>query len=430
MVAAMLQLVLLFLGNMTGAFFFSLAEASLLSSSEARIRARVAAGQRGAARLLALKQSPGRIVSTIVFCNNLFMILGTALITNEAIDVLDEGGGMAVFIGFTTVVMILFTELLPKVLGQARPEAIGAAVAPVLAFLSVALGPFVWVAEHAFDWLRPRGSEHKPGQEGEIVALARMGQEVGHLDAAEADLIHRIFRLDDIRAWDVMTPRFLVQALPAGATLGSVQDALLSATHAQLPLHEPDLDSVTGVLVVREALAALVRGERDRTLASLGRPAVYLPSTRTVDDVLRDMQAAHGRMGIVVDEYGVTQGILTMDDLVEELVGEAIDAQDISQGLAKRLGRGTALVHGLTRLGDVARFLSVPLGLPSTEDEVQTVTGLLQERLGRIPEVGDTVSLPGGLVFTVEACDARMALRVQVACPAAPEGPRAQPARP
>lgn len=416
----MLNLVLLFVANMAGAFFFSLAEAALMSSSEARIRARIAAGQRGAARLLALKQSPGRIVSTIVFCNNMFMILGTALITNEAIGVLDDGAPMAAFIGFTTVAMILLTELLPKVLGQARPEAVGAAVAPTLSFLAVALAPIVWVAEHAFDWLRPRGAEHKPGQEGEIVALARMGQEVGHLDAAEAELIHRIFRLDDIRAWDVMTPRFRVQSLPASATLGSVRDVLLACEHAQLPVHEADLDSVTGVLVVREALAALVRGEQGRTLAELARPPLFLPSTRTVDDVLRDVQAAHGRMGIVVDEYGVTQGVLTMDDLVEELVGEAIDAQDISQGLAKRLGRGAALVHGLTRLVDVARFLSVPLGLASTEDEVQTVSGLLQERLGRIPEVGDRLVLEGGLVFTVEAADARMALRVHVACPPGP----------
>jgi CBS domain containing-hemolysin-like protein len=419
----MLTLALLCVANMAGAFFFSLAEAALLSCSEPRIRVRMAAGQRGAARLLALKQSPGRIVSTIVFCNNLFMILGTALITNEAIGVLQEGSAMAVFIGVTTVVMILFTELLPKVLGQARPEAIGAAVAPALAFLAVALAPFVWVAEHAFDWLRPRGTEHRPGQEGEIVALARMGQEVGHLDPAEAELIHRIFRLDDIRAWDVMTPRYVVQALPARATLGSVREALLAAPHAQLPVYEPDLDRVTGVLVVREALAALVRGEHERTLESLARPATYLPSTRTVDDVLRDMQAAHGRLGIVVDEFGVTQGVVTMDDLVEELVGEAIDAQDISQGLAKRLGRGSALVHGLTRLGDVARFLSLPLGLPPDE-EVQTVAGLLQERLGRIPEVGDSVALPGGLVFTVEAADARMALRVKATGPAA-QGPGA-----
>lgn len=420
----MLTLALLFVANMAGAFFFSLAEAALLSSSDARLQVRVAAGQRGAARLLALRQNPGRVTSTIVFCNNLFMILGTALITNEAIGVFGEGGGMAAFIGFTTVVMILLTELLPKVLGQSRPEAVGAAVAPVLGFLSVALAPVVWVAEHAFDWLRPRGTEHKPGQEGEIVALARMGQQVGHLDPAEAELIHRIFRLDDIRAWDVMTPRFRVQALPAGTTLGAVREALLAAPYAQLPLYENDLDNVTGVLVVREALAALVRGEHERPLSALARPPVYLPATRTVDDVLRDVQAAHGRMAVVVDEYGITQGVLTMDDLVEELVGEAIDAQDISQGLAKRLGRGTALVHGLTRLGDVARFLSVPLGLPATEDEVQTVSGLLQERLGRIPEVGDSLTLPGGLTFTVEAADARMALRVQVT---ARSGPVAAP---
>jgi CBS domain containing-hemolysin-like protein len=408
----MTRLLVYFLLNMAGSFLCSLSEAALLASSEARIRLRVEAGQRGAQRLLALKQRPGRALSTIVFMNNMFLILGTALITTEAAGVFTGGGAMATFIVVQTVLMIFFTELLPKVIGQSRPEAIAAAVAPGLAFMTRLLWPIVFLVEHALDWVRPRGSAHRPGQEGEIVELARMGRDVGHLDAAEAELIHRVFRLDDITAWDVMTPRFLVHSFAASQRVGEARKALLETAHSQFPVFDKDLDNVTGILVLRDALAALARGEEGRTLGELAKPAVYLPSTRTVDDVLRDMQAAHGRMGVVVDEYGVTQGVLTMDDLVEELVGEAIDAKDLAQGFVKRLSRTSALVHGLNRVSDVARFLNVPLALDTPEEESNTVTGLLQDRLGRIPQENDKLELPGGLDLTVQAADARMATRV------------------
>ena len=137
-----------------------------------------------------------------------------------------------------------------------------------------------------------------------------------------------------------------------------------------------------------------------------------VPVSRTVDDVLRDLQAEHRRMMVVIDEYGATLGIITMDDLVEELVGEAIDESDVSAGLVKRISKTAALVHGLTRVLDVARFLKVAVELDDPDDETNTVTGLLQDRLGRIPERGDVLAVAGGLTFEVREADARMAVRV------------------
>jgi|GEM_PF-5637160 len=408
----MLRLALTMLVNLVGSFFCSLSEASLLASSEARIRARLEQGFKGSRRLLGLRRNPGRTLSTIVFLNNMFQIAGTALITTQAAEVAPSGTWMAVFIVVQTSLMIVCGEILPKVLGAGRPENFATILAPALVWITRSLYPLVWLMEHAVAWARPKGSASSPGQEGEIVELARMGREVGHLDAAEAELIHRVFRLDDISAWDVMTPRFLVKAFAGHETVGQTRRALLEAGHSQFPVYEKDLDKVTGILVLRDALSALVRGEEHRTLGELAKPAIFLPVTRTVDDVLRDIQAAHGRMGVVVDEYGVTQGVLTMDDLVEELVGEAIGATELAQGLVKRLNRTSALVHGLNRVRDVARFLNVPLELGSLEEESNTVTGLLQERLGRIPQEADTVELEGGLVLTVQAADARMAVRV------------------
>lgn len=408
----MLTLALYMLLNLAGSFFCSLAEASVLASSEARIRSRLEQGLKGSRRLLALRRNPGPTISSLVFLNNLLQIAGTAALTFVAAQELPETGwAVPTFVALQTALMIVFGEILPKVLGEARPESLASALVTPMHWVAWLLTPLIWVVDLCVAWARPQHRTTQ-GQEGEIVELARMGRDVGHLDAQEAELIHRIFRLDDITAWDVMTPRFLVKALAGSATLGESRRALLDATHAQMPVYERDLDKVTGILVLRDALAALARGEDDRRLAELARPALFVPHNRTVDDVLRDLQTAHGRMAVVVDEYGVTQGVITMDDLVEELVGEAIDTTELAQGIVKRLNRTQALVHGLNRVGDVARFLNVPLSLEDVVQESNTVTGYLQERLGRIPETGDCLDLPGGLMFEVQSADGRMAVRV------------------
>lgn len=251
-----------------------------------------------------------------------------------------------------------------------------------------------------------------PGQETEIWELALLGHEGGHLDAGATELIHRVFRFDDITAEDVMTPRPLVNGFSADARLCDVQDELMKANHSQFPVYNDDLDQVVGVLWLKEALAALVRGEGEKRVAEVQRPAQFVPPTRTVDDVFHDLQASGRRVLIVIDEYGATMGLITMDDLVEELVGEAIDETDLREGKVKRLSRTEAIVHGLTRIRDVARFLKCDPEYEDPEDETSTVSGLLQDRLQRIPKLGDEIELEGGLTLVVREADARMATRV------------------
>jgi CBS domain containing-hemolysin-like protein len=407
----MVQLFLYVLANLAGSFFCSLSEAALLASSEARIRARLEAGDRRAARLLALKQDPGRTLASIVFMNNVFAIGGTAAITAVATDVIAGASGLLAFIAAQTLLIIAFGEITPKVLGEALPEAIAMRVGPVLVWMRRLLHPLVWMVEHLVAWARPR-TRTRSGEEAEIRELAQLGAEGGHIDPAEAELIQRVFRLDDITAEDVMTPRPLVKAFRSASTLEELRTELLESKHQQFPVYEDDLDKVTGVLALRDALVALAEGHGERTVAQLQSPPFFLPISKKVDDVLRDLQARHGRMAIVIDEYGVTEGIITLDDLVEELVGEAIDESDLSEGLVKRVSRDAALVHGLTRVRDVARFLHCPVAFESLAQETTTVTGVLQERMARIPRRGDRVDLPGGLTLEVREADERTALRV------------------
>ena len=284
------------------------------------------------------------------------------------------------------------------------------------------MGPLVWLLQGLTSWARPRGRV-RPGQETEIRQLAMLGQEGGHLDPDEAELIHRVFRLDDITAEDVMTPRPLVNGFPADARLEEVQDALLKANHSQFPVYEQDLDSVVGSLWLKDGLGALARDEKEKTVRDVMRTAQFVPPSRAVDDILRDLQASGRRMLVVIDEYGATLGIITMDDLVEELVGEAIDETDVSEGLVKRLSRHAAVVHGLSRVRDVARFLKCDVQYETPEDETNTVTGLLQDHLERIPRRGDRLQLEPGLVFEVREADQRMAVRVLARNTARQEAP-------
>jgi CBS domain containing-hemolysin-like protein len=320
---------------------------------------------------------------------------------------------MFAFIALQTVLIIAFGEIVPKVFGEAQPEPIASLVAPALGVVRVVLFPLVWLVGRMTVWARPRTRTTR-GEETEIVELAMMGTEGGHLAPEEADLIHRVFRLDDITAEDVMTPRPLVNGFRADVTLESVKGDLVGANHSQFPVYEEDLDKVVGVLWLRDGLAALATGEGHRRIGDLMRKPLFVPQSRTVDDVLRDLQTSQRRLATVIDEYGVTLGIITMDDLVEELVGEAIDETDVSEGLVKRLSKTAALVHGLTRVRDAARLLKADVTYDDPEDETNTVTGLLQEELDRIPERGDILALPGGLSLEVREADSRMATRVLV----------------
>ena len=407
----MIRLALLVLANVAGSAFCSLSEAALLSSSEARIRARIKEGKRGGALLLRLRQDPRRTLASIVFLNNLFAIAGTAFITAVATDIIDTAWGMALFIAVQTVLIIAFGEIVPKVLGEALPEPIAGFLAPALVVVRRVMSPLVVLMQGLIFWARPR-SRVSPGQETEIRELAHLGHEAGVIDPEEAELIHRVFRLDDITAEDVMTPRALVQGFRAEATLDQCKVALLGSAFSQFPVYEEDLDAVVGSLWLKDALGTLARGEGTKKVRDVMRPARFIPQSRAVDDVLRDLQASAHRMIVVIDEYGATLGIITMDDLVEELIGEAIDETDLSEGLVKRLSKHAAVVHGLTRVRDVARFLSIDVTFSDPEEETNTVTGLLQDRLERIPERGDTITVEGGLSLEVRESDGRIAVRV------------------
>jgi CBS domain containing-hemolysin-like protein len=405
----MVALALLVLGTVAGSFFCALAEAALLSSSMARVRVAAAAGRRGAKRLLRQKERPGPTLASVVFLNNLINIAGAAIVTAHATEVL--GNAWPLLVAVLTALVILFGEILPKVLGEAQAEPIAMALAPTVDTIRRIVFPLVYVAEHLLHWARPR-KRISPGDEREIRELARLGQAGGHLEPHEAELISRVFRLDDISAADVMTPRGIVRSFRASDSLEAAKEQLLAANHSQFPVYEEDLDKVVGSLTLRDALAALARGEGARTIRDVMKPAWFLPTSRKVDDVLRDFQAGHRRMAVVIDEYGVTQGIITMDDLVEELVGEAIDETDVREGIVKRLSRTSALVHGLTRIWDVSRFLNCTVRFASIDEETATVTGALQERLGRIPHAGDTILLPPDLLLEVKEADGRKAVRV------------------
>ncbi len=416
----MFTLALYVLGNLAGSFFCSLSEAALLSASEARILARIERGDRRARGLLPLKRDPGPTLAAIVFLNNIFAIGGTAAITAMATNVipplvtdtfLSPSLAMFLFIATQTLLIIAFGEIAPKVLGEAQPEAVASFVAPALVWVQRILRPLVWCVQKLVAFARPK-HRVSSGEEAEIRELARLGEEGGHIDADEAELIRRVFRLDDITAEDVMTPRPLIRAFQSAARIEDIRADLLRAHHQLFPVYEADLDKVTGVLALRDGLAALATGEAERTVGELSRPPLFLPTSRRVDDVLRDLQAQHGGIAVVIDEYGVTEGIITMDDLVEELVGEAIDDADLREGLVKRLSRDVALVHGLTRVRDVARFLGCVVAYEKLDEENTTVTGLLQERLERIPVTGDRIDVDAMLSFEVKEADERTALRV------------------
>jgi putative hemolysin len=324
---------------------------------------------------------------------------------------------LIVVTGLLTIFTIIFGELVPKQIGLAHAERVattfsrlievlGRLFAPLVAFLTV-------VTRQISRLFRADVTADERISSEELRLIIEQGGEQGILEAEEEQMIHAVIELGEQRVHEVMVPRTSMVALPVTVTWEEAIETLVGEGHSRIPMYDESVDEIVGILYAKDLLPFLVRPDGERPeLRTLLRTPVFVPESMSVDDLLHELQRRKVHLAIVLDEYGGTAGLATIEDLIEEIVGEIQDEYDEEEPMIVRLSDDEARVDGRAAVDDLQELFDTTFGLED-EDEYDTVGGLIYHRIGGIPKPGDEVRVDG-LLLTVESTDGRRVGKVLV----------------
>lgn len=420
----LLQLVLIAVNAL-----FAATEIAVISLNETKVRRMAEGGDRKAAKMLRMVTEPTGFLSTIQICITLAGFLGSAFAADNFSDKLVnwlindcEVSGVSpsaldtISVIIITLVLSYFTlvlgELVPKRIAMKRSESIARAVSGLMIAMTAALRPIIWLLTVSTNGvLRLCGIDPKDNaeevSEEEIIMMLDEGEEAGSIESGEKELIKNVFSLNDTTAEDVMVHRSQVAFLKRDDARTTLLNEIAESGYSRFPVYGENIDDIVGILYAKTYLTAQSRGERCEMKDFLMPPRFVHASTH-INRILLDMQREHAHMAVVVDDYGGVIGIITLEDILEELVGEIWDESDeVIENIRERPD-GSYDINGSTRLSDMCE--SVGCSIDSNAD---TVSGWVTETLGGIPASGESFECSGMLV-TVEATDERRVLEVNV----------------
>lgn len=318
--------------------------------------------------------------------------------------------GFALTLAATGLVMSIL-EFLAESLALREPETWALRLGPVVAILELMLSPAVRLILRLGREVSTNhdGPMHPLVTEAEIMTLVDAGEEGGSIEQDEKDMIYSIFRLDDTLAREVMIPRIDIQALEESTPIPEATDLLLETGYSRAPVFQENIDNVIGLIYVKDLLDAWRAGNHERPIGELMREAYFVPEAKKVDDLLEEMQDGRFHLAIVVDEYGGTAGLVTIEDIVEEIVGEIRDEYDFAEEASyQQVQEGEFIFSGGIDLDDVNQIADADL----PKDAGETLGGFIYSELGRVPSPGDTLE-SGGLKLVVDQVVRRRIRRVR-----------------
>lgn len=387
---------------------FSGIEIAFFSLSEMKLRALAEAGDGRAKMVYHLRSNPQRLLSTILIGNNLANIAAASLATVIALRLFGSHG-VAVATALLTLLVLIFGEIVPKTLAAKHALSVVQWVAYPIYWFEKLLSPFLLIIEPLIaKFTGGRGLVVPFATAEELKMALEEGGKTGVLQTDEVTMIKNVFLLNDITAEDAMTPRTYMFALDGTLTIEAAKDQLYNSPHSRIPIIERSPDNITGILYKITALKELAEGNGKVRLADIASPPLFVPTGKPADELMKQFQQEKRHMAIVVNEFGEVAGLVTLEDLLEEVVGEIMDETDITEELIKRIGKNQILVHGRTEVRRINDFLKVDLG-----NDANTVSGLIQDHLGRIPAVGEDIRIDGCRLLVNEA-DAKSIKRVQI----------------
>ena len=418
---------------------FSATEIALVTIRRSRIQQLIDEGHRGARRVQRLKENPGRFLAVIQIGINFLGFLASAFAAVSLVDGMSTWlatfgplQGLAnllalvVVTGLLTIFTIIFGELVPKQIGLAHAERVAMSTSRFIDILGSILGPLVgfltWTTRRISRLFGADVAADERISAEELRLIIEQGGEQGILEAEEEQMIHAVIELGDRRVHEVMVPRIAMISLAATATSDEAIDKVIEGGHSRIPVYVETIDEIVGILYAKDLLPYLKDSAGDPPeLRTLLRTPVFVPESMSVDDLLHEFQRRKVHIAIVLDEYGGTAGLVTIEDLLEEIVGEIQDEYDVEEPLIVKLSDDEARIDGRADVDDLAELFDIDLGLED-EDEYDTLGGLIYHRIGGVPKPGDQVVVDG-LTLTVETTDGRRVGKVLVVRDREPDEP-------
>jgi putative hemolysin len=419
--------------------FFAASEMALITVKRHRLGQLADDGNSAARTAQRLTEDPSRFLATIqiaiTFLGFLSGAVGAVAFSGglgdllEGIPLIDLSADTADSIAFVVMTLvialasIIIGELVPKTLALSFPERLALFVSRPIGFIQGLLAPIVWFVSRISSILvRLLGGTEKP-QGGylsteELKLLVETGSEQGGIEEEEKEMIHGVIELAEKRVHEVMVPRIGIRAVNVDDPLDEVLDMIVRAGHSRLPVFEESLDNIVGILYAKDLLPylkgnGLANGSID--IRKLVRSPVYVPESKPVDDLLHEMQAAKRHIAIVVDEYGGTAGLVTMEDVVEEIVGEIQDEYDREDPMVEDVSTDEELAYridGRVSMDDLRDLFDLSDDDEEDEDAYDTIGGFVVHRVGRIPLPGAEIPFRDGVTLHVEAAEPRRVARV------------------
>ena len=370
--------------------FFSASETAFSSLNQIRLKSRAEDGDPSAARVLAMSEQYDKLLSSILIGNNIVNIAAASIGTVLFTRLLDPQRGATVSTIVLTIVVLIFGEVTPKSLAKEMPERVATAVSPFLSLLMLLLSPLTWLFTQ---WKKLLGHFIHSGEadtitEGELMTMVSEAESDGELTDRESQLIRSAIEFDDVEVEEILTPRVDVVAVEDTTSLEELAQTFAESGYSRLPVYHDNIDNIIGV--VHEKDFYLAKLKKAATVEELVVPTLYTTGTTQISQLLRTLREQHHHMAVVVDEYGGTEGIITLEDILEELVGEIWDEHDEVTEDFRQQSDGSWLVAGSASVDDLFETLD----LPEDEDiDSNTVNGLVQEKTRHLPKVGDHFTL-------------------------------------
>jgi magnesium and cobalt exporter, CNNM family len=417
----LLALVVIVLLTFLEAIFVA-AEIALVTIRRTRLQQLSDEGSRAARRAQRLVATPGRFLAVaqlgVTFVGFLASAFAAVTLTVELTRFLEtfpalvgsaEPIALLVVTGLLALFTIVFGELVPKSLALAHTEGFALGLSPFIELAQGLLSPIVWLltsATSAITRLLGAGELSPQAMTTEELKLIveRTGEQ-GVLEAEEEQMISAVIELGESRVHEVMVPRIDIVALPATGNVADAVELILAQGHSRIPVYEDTVDNIIGILYAKDLLPILNGDEPSPAVRAILRPPVFVPESMSIDDLLHELQRRKVHLAIVLDEYGGTAGLVTIEDLLEEIVGEIQDEYDTEEPMVVRLSEDEARVDGRADVDDLVELFDVRLD-EEDEEQYDTVGGLVYHYIGGVPKVGDQVQLDGA-TLTVESTDGR-----------------------
>lgn len=367
-------------------------ETALVSLSRSKVDELVSKKVRNSRILRLLKKDPHRLLITVLIANNVINIGASAYAAIVFTEIFGSSG-IGVATGVMTFFILIFGEITPKSFAHQHAVGYSLFIAKPIFILQIILFPVVWVLERVVKIVNKivGNREAYTVTEGELVAMLKIGAQEGSIEKHEHEFIENVFEFNDIKVEEVMTPRVSIEAMHNDMTIQEAVDFVIRHSHSRIPIYEGSLDNIIGIISIKEILKYYDKYSSSKKLKNLKlSPPLEVPFSKKINNLFREFQRKHMHMAVVIDEFGGTAGLVTMEDLLEEIVGEIVDEFDMDEIPIKVIDGRNIIASGSTLVEDVNDFFKIKFGA----NERDTLNTYVTEYLHRFPREGETIKFP------------------------------------